>query len=521
MENRTDFVRFVSWLILVGAFAYLVLFGFNSVTRTGQFSPDSMNYVNVGRNIAAGKGITQPTLGFNQPHFSNDDEIPTSFTSEPPLYPLLIAFVTKLGLTPEKGALLVSATGYVFALLLGYVLARTLYDNKVALLTFGLLLFNAPLRWAAVYAWTETTGIAFILLSILLLTKAREDNRAWLFLAGLSTGLSFAARYALLPMVVVGATSLLLRSATWKIRVLNVCTYCLGFAIPATLVCARNFLIIGSLMPSFNPSGLGLKETVIAEVKTLLTGYLAPSHPRLQFTLIAFSAVLICVAFVATHDRAAAKEVLLAHRRYLITLWSFSYLLFLVMARSSFDLGDAPRLIIPAEITLIFIWSAFAARAAKIGEGWLKGFVVALFFFAIFREVRTTSSPVLDFGNIVPISERLSWVETNTSDHDLIIGDDTMDIPFYFKSRPTLSFSLYPNSLPPTYNEIMAYCRRHCAQYQSVYLVLRRYPLDDKNWRLHYGDFFADLAFGHLESYPEVVPIRRLSDAFVFQVQCR
>jgi hypothetical protein len=45
---------------------YVGLFIFNMAMRVGRFS-DSMNYVNVARNIAEGNGVTQPTLGFNQP----------------------------------------------------------------------------------------------------------------------------------------------------------------------------------------------------------------------------------------------------------------------------------------------------------------------------------------------------------------------------------------------------------------------------------------------------------------------
>src|SRR5438105_2159356 len=78
-------------LIWIGLTSYLALFVFNAVTRTGRFSPDSMNYVNVARNIKAGKGITQPTLGFNQPRISPYDAIPAPLIAHPPLYPLMIS----------------------------------------------------------------------------------------------------------------------------------------------------------------------------------------------------------------------------------------------------------------------------------------------------------------------------------------------------------------------------------------------------------------------------------------------
>ena len=70
------------WLLALAVAAYVGLAGYNSLTRTRNFSPDSMNYVSVARNIAEGKGITQPALGFNQPHISLEVTLPPPFTSQ-------------------------------------------------------------------------------------------------------------------------------------------------------------------------------------------------------------------------------------------------------------------------------------------------------------------------------------------------------------------------------------------------------------------------------------------------------
>ena len=67
-------------LFLLAVVVYLILFGLNSLGRLRRFSPDSMNYVDVARNIAAGRGIVQSTLGFNQPHWDPKGTIPTPIT---------------------------------------------------------------------------------------------------------------------------------------------------------------------------------------------------------------------------------------------------------------------------------------------------------------------------------------------------------------------------------------------------------------------------------------------------------
>src|SRR3954468_1761071 len=89
-------------LVLIAAIAYLALLTFNWVTRTGRFSPDSMNYVNIARNIVAGQGVTQPTLGFNQADWKLDDKPPVPVTVHGPLYPALIALVSQTGLSAAR-----------------------------------------------------------------------------------------------------------------------------------------------------------------------------------------------------------------------------------------------------------------------------------------------------------------------------------------------------------------------------------------------------------------------------------
>jgi hypothetical protein len=75
-------------------------------------------------------GITQPTLGFNQPRINPDDDIPTPLIAQPPLYPLLISWVTRIGVSAPVSALLVSATGFALIFLL-VTLVQPLEDASV------------------------------------------------------------------------------------------------------------------------------------------------------------------------------------------------------------------------------------------------------------------------------------------------------------------------------------------------------------------------------------------------------
>src|SRR4051812_11464315 len=106
MTNREPLLKRLCVALLA---IYALWFAFNSYTRTRQFEDgDTMNFIDVARHIVSGQGVTQATLGFNQPRFSVDDPIPTPLTHQPPLYPLMIASLSQTGLAFTDAALLIS-----------------------------------------------------------------------------------------------------------------------------------------------------------------------------------------------------------------------------------------------------------------------------------------------------------------------------------------------------------------------------------------------------------------------------
>src|SRR3954453_7298815 len=74
MTDRDSLVKRLCVAVLV---VYVLLFAFNSFTRTREFADaDTTNFVDVARHIASGQGVTQSALGMNQPHFDVDDPFP-------------------------------------------------------------------------------------------------------------------------------------------------------------------------------------------------------------------------------------------------------------------------------------------------------------------------------------------------------------------------------------------------------------------------------------------------------------
>jgi 4-amino-4-deoxy-L-arabinose transferase-like glycosyltransferase len=504
---------------------YVGLFVFNMVTRIGRFSPDSMNYVNVARNIAEGNGITQPTLGFNQRRINPDDDIPAPLIAHPPLYPLLISWVTRIGVSAPVSALLVSASGLALIFVLVFKLAAALYGEKVALTSMGLSLFYGPLRYIAGFAWSDPVAIALMLFCLLLLVRKSAAGR-FVFTAGFVAGLAFATRYAFLPLLPVGAAFLIISSPSAR-RIRNVCLYGFAFALVAGSVWGHNFVATGSLMPPSRRAPADLSETMVTAFRSIFGRYMIGLSPRLQFSLFAVSLLVCAISLFKGGIVRRTREVFVANNRYLLVAWSLTYLIFIVAQRSAWFFGEDRanemlRIAAPAGIVLLICWTSLLINSLQVPLSGITIIVLLLLSVSIWREGRAmTQVPRFDLQQQVRYFPRLAWIAAHTSNADLIIGEDTVDIPFFLSGRRTLSFSPYPITEYATYDLIESYSRRHCAAYQNIFIILPNHGLSEEQWRAVYGNFFADLIFGEIEKYPAITLVQQLEDASVFKVQCR
>jgi 4-amino-4-deoxy-L-arabinose transferase-like glycosyltransferase len=514
-------VRQLIWVVLT---IYLALFVFNATTRTGRFSPDSMNYVNVARNIEVGKGVTQPTLGFNQPRISPNDAIPAPLTAHPPLYPLMISLVSRIGVYAPTSALALSAVATALIFILVYKFAINLYGERIALLSMGLLLFYRPLRYISGWAWSDPVAIALMLVSLWYLTTPAGKARShYLIAAGLAAGLAFVTRYAFLPLSCVGLLFLVINSSRER-RIVDICLYLGGCLTLIGLVLLHNIWVSGSVMPPSNRAGAELFESAVTELRSLFANYIAVVPPRSQFALLLIVSTGAAISLVKA---GTARDLLVSNQRYIVPLWASAYLIFILGLRRAWYFGDDRanemlRMITPAGVVLLVCCAALVVKGFRLPRAVIHIVVLFLLALAVSREVRaTTTARKIDFQSPILHSERLTWLANHTSQEDLIIGDDTVDIPFFLTSRVTVSFSPYPTTQYATYDLIMSYTRHHCDSYRNVYIVLSSQLLSEKEWRSSYGDFFADLVFGYVEKYPNILLLRQLQDASVFIVRCR
>ncbi len=516
--------RILRWVFLLAVLVYLVLFGLNSLTRLRRFSPDSMNYVDVARNIAAGRGIVQSTLGFNQPHWDDNRAIPTPITSQPPVYALLIVLFGLTGLSWADAALLVPVLSYAAILLLTWLLVRELFDPGAALIATAGLLLYAPLRFVSSYAWSEAPAIALAWLALWLLSRTRHTLRQrylWPVLAGLATGLAFATRYAFLPLFVLGILLLIEpdnRHWTWR----NLALYTAGFALPALWVVGRSLYFDGALLgPARNPSPRGLGQNWGDTIDGLLKSYLDGVEREQQGLWFWVSIIGMGLILAARRRlRPTLAEVFLGGKAYLLSFWTLGYLALLLYQRTQTHFDQiGPRLVVPAGVALVLLWAVLLVKTVRLPAKHLIYGALLLGALGIRDQVKLWRElePQSEAGAVAR-SERLSWVRDHTTARDLVVGDDVMDLPFYFNYGAAISFSPYPYTDHPDYDTLMAYLEPRCTQYENIFLLLRRRCDNEACWRWMYGPFIADLVTRHTDAYAGVILHRYLGDGYVFRL---
>ncbi len=518
-------------LVLVLLLAAAALFLFNSLARVRNFSPDGMNYVDVARNISQGKGITQSALGFNQPYFPVNDDLPTPLTVHPPLYSLVIAGLTFLGIDAADGALVVAALAYGLFLVAAYALTARLRGRAGGLLDVALLVAYAPLVSRACGALTDTLGLLFLLLGLLLLTREGKSpaGRGWAALAaGLSFGLGFTTRYAMAPCLPLGLAAVAvsggyLRGDRRRVVALQAALLTLGFAIPAVPLVARNVMLTGHALGS--PTLLvtyTAYEAAKAAFHSLAGRYFPWGLGERAQELLLGAVLLGAVAGLAWRRRlgTALRSILLADGGYVLTLWVVAYSAFVIYGRTRTFFDVNSRTMLPAAVVLIVFVAGLAATVAGRRPALLGYAALALVGAALVREVGLAAQPPAPtVEQVVAGSERLSWIATQTTDRDLIAGVDTFDVPFYLGRRDVLCFQGLPYGERTSYDTLMTWVGRHRAQYERVFFILPTDDLSPEEREFIHGRFIADLAAGRPEPYPKVRPYVRLADAAVFEVR--
>jgi 4-amino-4-deoxy-L-arabinose transferase-like glycosyltransferase len=514
----------IQLLLLAEFVIFFVLFGANMLTRTGRFSPDSMNYVDVARNIVAGRGLVQSTIGFNSPGWLNTSLTLPPMTAQPPLYPLLIALLHRLGWSLTAAALLVSCLGYAAMVAMAYVLVSYLYDARVALVSVGCLILLHPLRKIATYAWSETLGLTFVLASFWLacyLAASVSLKPGLALAAGVLVFLAFATRYIFVVALVVAGLPLIVM-ADPPVAAASVGMYGIGFLLPAGVLLWRNWSIDRRFTgPARNRSTVGLGQNIRDAYTSVFGCYMDEKHRAWQIAI--FEASLLLFWALLTQRAiflSAVHMVLVAGQRSILPIWIVAYAGCLIYQRTRvhFDTLDI-RLTAPVSLAVAILWSALFVTATDMPFVPLTMLVFVAVLPRLLGEVQTmVKTPARRLDQDVLTSDRLCWIASATTQRDLIIGDSAVDIPFFLARSPVISFSRYPFTDHLSYDMVRQLAHNSAARYEHVYLVLRDRFRSRDAWRRAYGDFVADLVHNQYQRYPGVQLHCRLQHGYVFSI---
>ncbi len=519
-----------------------------------RFSPDSLNYIDVARNITRGRGIAQSAVGYNEPRFNPAFNMPMPMVSQPPVYPIAVALVGSLGVPFPQAALVVTLLGMPLVIAGAYLLAREAngpdYGISAAALTVVGLLVMAPLYSMTHRAWSETLASGFSLFGMALTLRARRlESPSALLLAGagLLCGLAFATRYVFAPLIPLCALALirwsdpLLRGDRAELRetARRIIAFLGGVAIAAAPVMVRNLVHSGTLLGAErNPSLVDLGTNMYGMFMALLGRWLDDPYywPYLNKlpgfgvstdfdTQAILGLAIIVLIGVAASLRKVLADALFHPQRILLIVWAILYLAILVWQRTTFHFDPInPRLVFGAHAVLVAIGAGIVARTLRLGPvaAMVFAILVALLGFdrAAVQAADEARQPYRPVTAAVDETHSLRWVAQNTTARDLIIGDDTVDVVAYLDRPGAISFSPYPYTDYFTHPDLTAVLDRHCPNFDRAFLVLRGSREEGTDWAAEFGPFIHELVAGDLHNVPEIATRTPLEQGMVFELYC-
>ena len=459
-------------------FCLAALFLYNSLTKTRQVPFDAMNYIEVAQSVVRGHGLVQSAVGHNQPQWELlTPGVPSAFTAQGPLFPLLIAALSP---TPERCpdvALLLSALGFGMTLWLGYRLTQRLYGAHAGTLALGLMLGFSPLIQAGKTALSEGVALALLLACLSVLLQARHSgSRRLIVLAGLLGGLCFATRYALLWLLPFGLLAL-----PWR----QFGRYSLGFALVALPVMLHNVSQTGHALPLPLPSDQGLLTVLREGLLALLGNYFVMDRHGAPQALLTVGLAL----WIAGKTKPAGPlHPLSSHRLLLVWVLLYTTTLTAQRCRVHFDPLDA-RLLLPA--SLVGLLALVGAGAQLLTPRMQQALALLGLLLFLGKELRLTQWETLPPPE--RSSPRLRWLVENTSKSDWLIGDELVDATLFLQRSRVFSFSAYPYTPYVTAERLRQLAQKAQESQSRAFLVLRHTPEPPERLLWHFGPVIAPL----------------------------
>jgi hypothetical protein len=290
-----------------------------------QLYNDSYQYLDVAKNIRDHGKVATSLIYFDTERAQG--VVPAPLTTFPPGYPLLIALLSKLGLTLEHAALLLSVGGLlaVFPLLLAASrsLGLTPTATRVAMLAWAV---SAQSTLFGICVLTECLFSAVLLGAVLLLVRTDAQSGRWRIAAGMALlAVGYGIRYATL-LLIAGAHAYAVlhlltvrhRRRAW-VKAIALCDALVA------IVFLRNMILTGSWQGGntkafHNPVLYTAKRAAVTAADLLFGEHVGV----LRFPAVIFAGVTVAgtaaLALLALRERRRVARALTEERRLLVVL---------------------------------------------------------------------------------------------------------------------------------------------------------------------------------------------------------
>jgi 4-amino-4-deoxy-L-arabinose transferase-like glycosyltransferase len=369
MVDSTQWIEIVGmalWLKTHSSYLAAALFGTVGVlvfcliqwcTRFGVgLEPDSVVYLQVASNIIAGKGVT----------FNGDP-----LTHFPPVYPLLLAFVSLGGSEPLEAARWFHATLFGVTLVtVGLIVYNLTQRSLVAsLCAILLILSSSSIVIVYVMAWSESPFLLFALISYaFVIFSLDHPGRLALVIAALVLGTAAATRYVGITLILPAVIALLvLQKKPFTQRLVDSVFLSVLSLLPLSIWLLRNVLLEASAANrtlAYHPIPLEYFWEAIETVLQWLCPFPGPIKARALVGLCIVGLITGWDLFRLKIIIKKSEEISLSLKlQILILLFIFSYICMLFLSISYVDAAThldfrilSPIYIFGVILFLLFTW---------------------------------------------------------------------------------------------------------------------------------------------------------------------
>lgn len=453
-----------------------------SVTSKPGFTPDSVFYVDIGRNMANVGTVATYLLN------ASSVQIPDRAILWPPLYPAAIGVFTHLGLDTLGAVRAVNVLAILGLTLASFALAGSMAGKDAAALGAALVMWHVVDVPAYQMVWSEALFVACGMGFLLFLSRHLKSGQpAEVALAAMLAAMGMLTRYAGIFMVPVGMVAVLLRPdartsgrAPWR-RAGMAALVSLAI-VPLLLWSWRNLVVVGHAFGPPRPqteTSLGVNLLAAARV-------LSVDSP---FLLLALGVLLARTVYIDIRSRACSALAWCIPALILVYVAATIGLQILISSRFAMDRVNS-RLLSPCYPPLLVLAAALACRAAgqspplqapsagariRAVAVWPSVVSAALIAGLLIRTVpmnRAAWQAWLTGIHVAPRNPQLEWITRHTGRRTLFVGQEAWDVRFYTDQLVLLDG--YPEFPRLTRANITAFLKRFRSEFDHVYLVRAR-----------------------------------------------